>query len=124
MARNGKRLGFLPDWRILTYLILVINLLFLLWIITGVSASNGPCKGLSARVCNDAANTGKGIGVFVIVVFWVIVDIILGVIFLITNRGGKRDCPACGRGVKRGVTVCGSCSYDFVSRAPAQSPAV
>lgn len=115
MSRNGKRLGFLPDWRIFTYVILAVNVLFLVWIIAGASAATHPgnCAGLSAADCQTAANVGAGIGVTIIIVLWVLVDIILGVLYLVTNRGRKRDCPACGVGVKRGLTACRGCGYDF-----------
>ena len=123
MARNGKRLGFLPDWRIFTYIILIVNLLFLVWIIAGASSDNDTskknCGGLSTKTCNDAQNVGKGIGVTLIIILWVLVDIILLVLWLITNRK-KRECPVCGHNVKKGQMQCSSCGHDF--RAAAQGP--
>lgn len=121
MARNGKRLGFLPDWRIFTYVILVVNLIFLIWIIAGASSSNSTkdCGGLTSQQCNDAQNVGKGIGVAIIIVFWVLLDIILLVLWLITNRK-KRDCPVCGHSVKKGQFTCKNCGHDF--RAQYQQP--
>ena len=123
MARNGKRLGFLPDWRIFTYIILVVNLIFLIWIIAGASSSNDTskksCGSLDVKTCNDAQNVGKGIGATIIIVLWVLVDIILLVLWLITNRK-KRECPVCGHNVKKGQMQCKSCGHDF--RAAAHSP--
>ncbi len=125
MARNGKRLGFLPDWRIFTYVILVVNLLFLIWIIAGASSDNDTskknCGSLSVKTCNDAQNVGKGIGVTVIVILWVLVDIILLVLWLITNRK-KRDCPVCGHSVKKGQMQCKSCGHDFRAAQAPQQP--
>jgi hypothetical protein len=116
VAKNGKRLGFLPDWRIFTYVILIVNALFLIWIIAGASSDNDTtaknCGSLDVKTCNDAQNVGKGIGVTIIIVLWVIVDIILLVLWLITNRK-KRDCPVCGNSVKKGQMTCKNCGHDF-----------
>jgi multiple sugar transport system permease protein/raffinose/stachyose/melibiose transport system permease protein len=42
-----------------------------------------------------------------------IINVSLYVLYRITG-GTKRDCPACGVGVKKGITVCDSCNYDFI----------
>lgn len=114
MAKNGKRLGFLPDWRIFTYVILVVNLIFLIWIITGASSGDDKknCSGLTAQQCHDANTVGKGIGVALIIILWVIIDVILAILWLITNRK-KRDCPVCGHSVKKGQFTCKNCGHDF-----------
>jgi hypothetical protein len=119
VAKNGKRLGFLPDWRIFTYIILAINAIFLIWIIAGTTSSNSTkdCGSLSAQACNDAQNVGKGIGATLIIILWVLVDIILLVLWLITNRK-KRDCPVCGHSVKKGQMVCKNCGHDFRQQYP------
>lgn len=75
--------------RVFTWVILVINVLFLIWVITGVASGSGNatnCGGLSQQTCNDAAHTGTAIGVALIVVFWAIVDVILGVLWLVTRK--------------------------------------
>lgn len=114
MARNGKRLGFLPDWRIFTYFILLVNLVFLIWIIAGANtgSSKKDCAGLTAQECHDATNVGKGIGIAFIIILWALFDVIFGVLWLITNRK-KRDCPVCGNGVKKGQMQCKNCGHDF-----------
>jgi hypothetical protein len=83
---------------------LTIQVIFIVWIVAGVaSKGSGPTAAAqAAQQCanggwqplfksqadcvqhysvalNDAANTGKGIGVALIVVFWVVVDFFLGV---------------------------------------------
>lgn len=116
MARNGKRLGFLPDWRILTYVILAFNLLMLIWIISAVTSANGTpedCGSLDAQLCNDAESVGAGIAVVLLAVLWALGSIILGVIWLVTNRSKGRPCPVCGNTVKTGAVQCTSCNYDF-----------
>ena len=125
MARNGKRLGFLPGWRIFTYLILIFNLIMLIWVIAGIAGSSGTpsdCGSLDAATCNDAESVGTGIGIALLILFWALMDVILGVLWLVTNRKKSRSCPVCGQDVRKGVLQCKSCGYDFRSQLQA-SPA-
>src|SRR4051812_15572262 len=120
MASNGKRLGFLPGWRKGTYIILIFNIVMLIWIIAGAASSGGDatdCGSLSQADCNAARDVGTGIGVFLLIVLWALGDIILGVIWLVTNRKKSRECPACGHDVKKGQFQCGKCGYDFRAAA-------
>lgn len=123
MAKNGKRLGFLPGWRIFTYVILLFNLLMLIWVIAAVASSSGTpsdCGSLDAATCNDAESVGTGIGIALLVIFWALIDVILGVLWLVTNRKKTRSCPVCGQDVKKGVLQCKSCGYDFRSQLQPQ----
>jgi len=106
-----------PNWRKTTWIILIWNALMVAWIIGGLASGSNPsnCGTLSQQVCNDAANTGRGIGVAIIVVFWLIGDALLSVIWLVTNRR-RRVCPACGRNVKVGETVCKGCNHNFAKQ--------
>lgn len=116
MAANGKRLGFLPGWRILTYVILAFNILMLIWVIAGISSANGTpedCGSLDVQTCNDAEAVGTGLAVVFLIFLWAAVDVILGIIWLVTNRSKGRPCPHCGHEVKNGVVQCRSCGYDF-----------
>lgn len=104
-----------PHWRKMTWVILAWNVLMVVWIIAGVaSATHNPSCAhtavLGAKTCQNATDAGAGIGVSVLVVLWVLGDIILGVLWLVT-RG--RSCPVCGRSVRRGLTECGACGHDF-----------
>ncbi len=68
--------------RIFLWFFLAIQLLFIIWIIAGLGSAGGDpedCGSLSKSACNDAEAVGTGIGVFLIVVFWMIVDFLLGV---------------------------------------------
>lgn len=109
-----------PGWRAFTWVILVVNVLLLVEFIgtvaVAVSDHTMQCSELlGIRQCfatsGDATRTGT---VVIVVILWVVVDVILGTIWLVT-RG--RDCPVCGRKVRRGVIVCGSCGYDFRAHA-------
>lgn len=55
---------------------------------------------------------GTGIGVFLVIVFWGFVDIILGVLWLVT-RSKRRDCPACGEKMTKKAPTCANCGFDY-----------
>ncbi len=62
------------------------------------------------------SDTALGLG-FMFLIFWLaIMNTFLYVLYRVTG-GKKRDCPACGVGVKKGLTVCPSCSFDFAKAA-------
>ena len=90
-----------PQWRIFTWVILAFNVVMLIWVITGI-ASGESCSGKTGYDLTqcEAGHAGTGIG------------IILGVLWLIT-RPHKRECPACGNSVRKGVMQCSACGYDF-----------
>jgi len=118
------RSEIVKNWRPFTWVILAVNALFVFWIFGGADSASKNCDGQtgdSLTTCQAGTAIGAGIGIFMILVLWVLVDIILLVIWLITRKK-TRDCPACGKHVKQGLTVCKSCGHNFVqSTAPAQS---
>lgn len=90
--------------RVFLWVFLAVQALFIIWIIAAVATKpggqtvasqvaqacrNGGWQGLFksqadctqhyAVALNDASNTGKGIGVAIVVVIWVVVDFFLGV---------------------------------------------
>lgn len=104
-----------PHWRLMTWVVLAFNALMLA-IVIGVivgGARATQCASLD-QACRNAAAMGAGLDVVTTVVIWVVFDIILGVIWMVT-RG--RECPACGRRVRRGVTICKSCDFDIAAAA-------
>lgn len=65
---------------------------------------------------STASDTANGIG-FMFLIFWLaIMNTFLYVLYRITG-GKKRECPACGQNVKKGLTVCPSCNFDFMKAA-------
>ena len=74
--------------RIFMWFFLAVQILFLIWIIAGIAGNSGDatdCGSLSQQACNDAADVGTGIGVFLILVFWVIVDVLLFIPWVIVK---------------------------------------
>ena len=103
------------NWRKFTWVILVIQVLFIIWIVAALNGASTNCDGQfgdALSACQAGTAIGAGIGVGIIIFFWAFVDIILGLVWLITNRG-QRDCPTCGRAVKKGLTACAKCGHNF-----------
>ena len=110
-----------PRFRVFTWIILAINVIFLIWIIAGTSSAAKNCDGKvgdALSACQAGTAVGAGIGAALIIFLWVAADVILGIIWLIT-RPKTRDCPVCGNDVKRGVTQCKKCGHDFAQAAQA-----
>ena len=101
--------------RPLSWVIIAINLLFLFGTISGISETSKSCDGLTGddlTICQAGTAIGAGIGVGIILFFWVFVDIILLIVWLVSNRN-QRECPKCGRKIKRGLTKCPKCDHQF-----------
>jgi len=66
----------------------------------------------------DLGDDEMAVGVYAIfsLLIWAIINIILYVLYRVTARK-QRKCPACGNNVKKGLTVCPACSYDFFKNA-------
>jgi hypothetical protein len=116
MIRDGRRLGFLPGWRIFTYLIIATNLVMLSWLIASVASAerhNG-CGPLDMMSCANGTNPGPGIAALPIITIWALVNLILGALWLNTREDKTRPCPKCGRESGFGRFRCGHTA--FVSR--------
>lgn len=127
-ATLTKKKRMLPDWRPLTWVIVVLNILFLIWVIAAIASAAhnnaASCANdtiIGQEACTNASDAGTAIGVGIVIFFWAAVDAILGVIWLVTRSRG-RTCPVCGSNVKRGYTQCRSCGYDYRQTAGATRP--
>lgn len=71
---------------------LTVNLLFLIWLITGaVAAGHGHCDPqLSHQACTSAKEVGGTIGVALIVFFWAAVDFILLAVWAVFRFFNKK----------------------------------
>lgn len=75
--------------RVFTWVILAVNALFLVWVIYGAVAGSGTvhnCGALTQQTCNSAGHAGTAIGVVLVLALWAVVDVILGVLWLVTRR--------------------------------------
>ena len=84
------------------WVIIALNVYFLYAFFSGVDGTE--------------SDTALGLG-FMFLMFWLaIMNVVLYVIYRVTG-GKKRECPACGQNVKKGLTVCPSCNFDFMKAA-------
>jgi hypothetical protein len=70
------------------WVILAINALFLVWLVSALG-SGSTCEGMTGdhlSACQTGEGIGKGIVFIVILLLWALVDVILGVIYLVTRR--------------------------------------
>lgn len=112
-----------PHWRKMTWVIIVWSVLMAAWIIGGViAADNGEhCareghRYLSQSACTSARDVGTGIGVAALFLLWFFGFVVLSLIWFMSRPKG-RTCPACGEKVKKGLTVCPNCQFDFAAAA-------
>jgi hypothetical protein len=100
-----------------SWAIIIWTLVLALWIVAGIAGNDCASETgdgvISDQAAEDACAVGTGIGVAAIFFLWFIGFIVLSIVWLLTKNRNKRDCPVCGRSVKRGVVRCGSCGYDF-----------
>ena len=90
------------------------------WVIIALNAYFFISYFMNVDTSSTADSTAIGLG-FMFLIFWLaIMNTFLYVLYRITG-GKKRDCPACGVGVKKGLTVCPSCDYDFMKAAGGES---
>jgi hypothetical protein len=113
----------MPTWRPFTWVILVVQLPFVIWLIVAFARSDTTCpKGQFEEFCHAGEAIGTTVGVVFILAIWALIDVILGVSWVVTNDNW-RTCPACGRRSKNGWLVCPGCGYEFVAAAaPMKSP--
>jgi hypothetical protein len=70
--------------RVFIWVFLVIQVLFLIWVIAGAASGHSAAVNchdqyLTHAQCASASETGTAIGVGLLIVFWMVIDVILGV---------------------------------------------
>lgn len=106
-----------PHWRVMTWVVLVFNVVALAWVIASAASVGNPnhcVAGQAGELCRSATSAGTGIGVGILIALWIAGDIVLGLLWLVT-RG--RECRACGRRMRRGAPVCRHCGFDHRTQA-------
>jgi hypothetical protein len=107
-----------PKWRTFTWVILALQLPFAGWLTYALSRSDTTCpKDQYEEFCQAGKTIGTTVGVLSILLIWALVDVILGVSWMVTNDN-VRTCPDCGARSKNGCLVCPDCGYEFVAAAP------
>jgi len=108
-------------WRIMTWLIWGWTALCALWVIVGIADRASEDCPPGDQLCVDASDAGTGIGVALIIMLWFMGFLVLSLIWFMT-RPRSRECPACGSDVRRGLTSCSECGFNFA--APLRAAAV
>ena len=107
-------------WRKMTWVLNIWNAIFLIWLIVGIADRPSEDCPPGDQLCVDASDVGTGIGVALILILWFIGFLVLSLIWLM-SRPRHRQCPRCGHDVKKGLTACRNCGYDFAA-APGEAP--
>ena len=69
------------------WVILAINLVFA-WVVFEILASASSCKGMTGddlSACQAGEGLGKGAAFLFVLIVWALVDVVLGVIFMVTR---------------------------------------
>jgi hypothetical protein len=118
-----------PRWRKMTWVIVAWTVIFAFWIGAAINNASNHTHAyclqhhgvLSVSTCEQASNTGTGIGVFLLASLWVVGFIVLSLVWFMTRSKG-RACPVCGNDVRKGLTTCQRCGHDFASARSAYQP--
>jgi RNA polymerase subunit RPABC4/transcription elongation factor Spt4 len=89
-----------------------------IWMIAGSQQSpDTTCAGKTGGdldLCQSAYHLGTGIGVTLLFFLWFIGFVVLSLVWLM-SRPQRRLCPVCGEQVKKGLTICPKCGYNFAA---------
>lgn len=110
-------------WRKMTWTILVFSGLMLAWAIAGTTTEvcGEYAPGSADReACELGEDIGTGIGVALIFGLWLVGFLVLSIVWFM-SRPRQRQCPRCGEDVKKGVTACRKCGYDFAAALPSST---
>jgi hypothetical protein len=119
---------FVPHWRKATWAVVIWTVLMAFWIGSGAASISNNCAGKTGSdlsTCQAGTAIGGGIGITFLFLVWFVGFVILSLIWLM-SRPQRRLCPVCGEQVKKGLTVCPKCGYNFAAAfsqtAAAQTP--
>jgi uncharacterized membrane protein len=69
--------------RIFLWVFMIVQVLFVAWVVSGAFSSGGSCQGLSAHDCATASNVGHGVAIALQLITWVVVDLLLAIPYVI-----------------------------------------
>lgn len=75
------------NWRPMTWITLAVNVAIAVWLIVALGYDD-PCdlRGEAVAECAGAERSGRGIGVVTILGLWVLIDIALAGLWMLTAR--------------------------------------
>ncbi len=79
--------------RVFLWVFLAVQVLFIVWVVGGASTGSGTptdCGVLDEETCNAASDIGTGIGVFMVIVLWAIVDFFMAVVYGVYRLASRR----------------------------------
>jgi hypothetical protein len=94
----------------MTWVLIIWSALILIWVAAGVGGSN--CADETSSSATSGCEAGTAIGVFLILFIGFVGFLFLSLIWFMSRPKG-RACPVCGEKVKKGLTKCESCGFDF-----------
>ena len=72
------------------WIFLAIQVLFIIWLITGGASADHGVTHCTGPDCKGATEAGSAIGIGLIIVFWMVVDVILGVTYGVYKLATRR----------------------------------
>lgn len=105
-------------WRKATWALAIFNVLMLVWAISAGNVAQKNCAGVTQAnlaACQVGTGVGTGVALALIIGLWFIGFIVLALIWIM-SRPSKRQCPQCGRDVKKGLITCKRCGFSFAQQ--------
>jgi hypothetical protein len=104
----------------MTWVLIIWSAIIIVWAVAGGASGAQHCaqqtgdQFLSRSDAQNACDAGTGLGIAIILFIGFVGFVFFSIIWFMTRPKG-RDCPVCGNLVKRGLTTCPSCGYDFAA---------
>ena len=85
---NARALPARRKRRVFPWVFLAVQALFVIWVIAGVASGHhaaAACQDpyLTHAQCTSASETGTAVGVGLVILLWAVVDVILGVSYMV-----------------------------------------